>query len=44
MAAGVSMVAPETVHLSADTEIAGGAVIEPYRGLRSRGDGREPAR
>jgi bifunctional UDP-N-acetylglucosamine pyrophosphorylase/glucosamine-1-phosphate N-acetyltransferase len=30
MEAGVSMVAPETVHLSADTEIAGGAVIEPF--------------
>jgi bifunctional UDP-N-acetylglucosamine pyrophosphorylase/glucosamine-1-phosphate N-acetyltransferase len=30
MEAGVSMVAPDTVHLSADTKIAGGAVIEPY--------------
>jgi len=30
MEAGVSMVAPDTVHLSADTEIAGGAVIEPF--------------
>jgi bifunctional UDP-N-acetylglucosamine pyrophosphorylase/glucosamine-1-phosphate N-acetyltransferase len=30
MEAGVSMVAPETVYLSADTEIAGGAVIEPF--------------
>ncbi|HEX4199034.1 MAG TPA: bifunctional UDP-N-acetylglucosamine diphosphorylase/glucosamine-1-phosphate N-acetyltransferase GlmU [Caulobacteraceae bacterium] len=30
MEAGVSMVAPETVHLSADTQIAGGAVVEPY--------------
>ncbi|HZC17064.1 MAG TPA: bifunctional UDP-N-acetylglucosamine diphosphorylase/glucosamine-1-phosphate N-acetyltransferase GlmU, partial [Caulobacteraceae bacterium] len=30
MQAGVSMVAPDTVHLSADTRIAGGAVIEPY--------------
>jgi bifunctional UDP-N-acetylglucosamine pyrophosphorylase / glucosamine-1-phosphate N-acetyltransferase len=29
MAAGVSMVAPETVWLSFDTQIAGGAVIEP---------------
>ena len=28
--AGVSMTAPDTVHLSADTLIAGGAVIEPY--------------
>jgi len=30
MDAGVSMVAPDTVHLAADTEIAGGAVIEPF--------------
>ena len=30
MEAGVSMVAPETVHLSADTAIAGGAVVEPF--------------
>jgi len=30
MEAGVSMVAPDTVHLSADTEIAAGAVIEPF--------------
>jgi bifunctional UDP-N-acetylglucosamine pyrophosphorylase/glucosamine-1-phosphate N-acetyltransferase len=30
MADGVTLVAPETVHLSFDTEIAGGAVIEPY--------------
>jgi bifunctional UDP-N-acetylglucosamine pyrophosphorylase/glucosamine-1-phosphate N-acetyltransferase len=30
MADGVSMSAPETVHLSWDTEIAGGVVIEPY--------------
>lgn len=29
MAAGVSMVAPETVFLSFDTQIAGGAVLEP---------------
>jgi bifunctional UDP-N-acetylglucosamine pyrophosphorylase/glucosamine-1-phosphate N-acetyltransferase len=30
MEAGVSMTAPDTVHLSCDTKIAGGAVIEPY--------------
>jgi bifunctional UDP-N-acetylglucosamine pyrophosphorylase/glucosamine-1-phosphate N-acetyltransferase len=30
MADGVSMPAPETVHLSWDTKIAGGAVVEPY--------------
>jgi len=30
MAEGVSMVAPQTVHLSWDTQIAGGAVIEPF--------------
>ena len=30
MEAGVSMVAPDTVHLSADTQIAAGAVIEPF--------------
>ena len=30
MAEGVSMTAPDTVHLSWDTKIAGGAVIEPY--------------
>jgi bifunctional UDP-N-acetylglucosamine pyrophosphorylase/glucosamine-1-phosphate N-acetyltransferase len=30
MDAGVSMTAPDTVHLSHDTRIAGGAVIEPY--------------
>jgi bifunctional UDP-N-acetylglucosamine pyrophosphorylase/glucosamine-1-phosphate N-acetyltransferase len=30
MEAGVSMTAPDTVHLSSDTQIAGGAVIEPY--------------
>jgi bifunctional UDP-N-acetylglucosamine pyrophosphorylase/glucosamine-1-phosphate N-acetyltransferase len=30
MEQGVSMVAPDTVHLSADTQIAGGAVIEPF--------------
>jgi bifunctional UDP-N-acetylglucosamine pyrophosphorylase/glucosamine-1-phosphate N-acetyltransferase len=30
MEAGVSMTAPDTVHLSSDTRIAGGAVIEPY--------------
>ncbi|HXQ46501.1 MAG TPA: bifunctional UDP-N-acetylglucosamine diphosphorylase/glucosamine-1-phosphate N-acetyltransferase GlmU [Caulobacteraceae bacterium] len=30
MDAGVSMTAPETVYLSADTEIAGGAVVEPF--------------
>jgi bifunctional UDP-N-acetylglucosamine pyrophosphorylase/glucosamine-1-phosphate N-acetyltransferase len=30
MDAGVSMVAPETVHLSADTTIAAGATIEPF--------------
>ena len=30
MDAGVSMVAPETVHLSADTEVAAGATIEPF--------------
>ena len=28
--AGVAMSAPETVHLSWDTKIAGGAVVEPY--------------
>jgi bifunctional UDP-N-acetylglucosamine pyrophosphorylase / glucosamine-1-phosphate N-acetyltransferase len=30
MADGVTMIAPETVHLAFDTQIAGGAVIEPY--------------
>lgn len=30
MAEGVNLVAPETVHLSFDTSIAGGAVVEPY--------------
>ena len=30
MEGGVSMTAPDTVHLSADTVIEGGAVIEPY--------------
>ena len=30
MAEGVNMLAPETVHLSWDTQIAGGAVVEPY--------------
>jgi bifunctional UDP-N-acetylglucosamine pyrophosphorylase/glucosamine-1-phosphate N-acetyltransferase len=30
MADGVTLVAPDTVHLSFDTEIAGGAVVEPY--------------
>jgi len=30
MADGVTMLAPETVHLSFDTQIAGGAVVEPY--------------
>lgn len=30
MAAGVTMAAPETVHLSWDTEIGGGATVEPY--------------
>ena len=30
MEEGVSMAAPDTVHLSHDTQIAGGAVIEPY--------------
>ncbi len=30
LAAGVVMPAPETVHLAADTEIAPGAVVEPY--------------
>ncbi|HST90951.1 MAG TPA: bifunctional UDP-N-acetylglucosamine diphosphorylase/glucosamine-1-phosphate N-acetyltransferase GlmU [Brevundimonas sp.] len=30
MAAGVTMPAPETVHLSWDTEIGGGATVEPY--------------
>jgi bifunctional UDP-N-acetylglucosamine pyrophosphorylase/glucosamine-1-phosphate N-acetyltransferase len=30
LAAGVTMTAPHTVHLSADTAIASGAVIEPY--------------
>ena len=30
MAAGVNMAAPDTVHLSWDTEIAGGVVVEPY--------------
>ena len=30
MEAGVNMTAPDTIHLSHDTQIAGGAVIEPY--------------
>jgi bifunctional UDP-N-acetylglucosamine pyrophosphorylase/glucosamine-1-phosphate N-acetyltransferase len=30
MDAGVTMLAPETVHLSADTKVAGGATIEPF--------------
>jgi bifunctional UDP-N-acetylglucosamine pyrophosphorylase/glucosamine-1-phosphate N-acetyltransferase len=30
LAAGVTMIAPQTVHLAADTQIAAGAVIEPY--------------
>ncbi len=30
MADGVTMTAPDTVHLAHDTEIAGGVVIEPY--------------
>ncbi|HEY0103989.1 MAG TPA: bifunctional UDP-N-acetylglucosamine diphosphorylase/glucosamine-1-phosphate N-acetyltransferase GlmU [Brevundimonas sp.] len=30
MAAGVTMPAPDTVHLSWDTEIGGGATVEPY--------------
>lgn len=30
MEAGVTMPAPDTVHLSADTSIAGGAIIEPF--------------
>ena len=30
MADGVSMPAPDTVHLSWDTQIGGGAVVEPY--------------
>jgi bifunctional UDP-N-acetylglucosamine pyrophosphorylase / glucosamine-1-phosphate N-acetyltransferase len=30
MADGVTMIAPDTVHLAFDTQIAGGAVIEPY--------------
>jgi bifunctional UDP-N-acetylglucosamine pyrophosphorylase/glucosamine-1-phosphate N-acetyltransferase len=30
MDAGVTLVAPETVHLAFDTRIAGGAVIEPF--------------
>ncbi|MGZ3366202.1 MAG: bifunctional UDP-N-acetylglucosamine diphosphorylase/glucosamine-1-phosphate N-acetyltransferase GlmU [Caulobacteraceae bacterium] len=30
MAEGVTLVAPDTVHLAWDTQIAGGAVIEPY--------------
>ncbi len=30
MADGVTMLAPETVHLAFDTRIAGGAVVEPY--------------
>jgi bifunctional UDP-N-acetylglucosamine pyrophosphorylase/glucosamine-1-phosphate N-acetyltransferase len=30
MADGVTLLAPETVHLAYDTRIAGGAVIEPY--------------
>jgi bifunctional UDP-N-acetylglucosamine pyrophosphorylase/glucosamine-1-phosphate N-acetyltransferase len=30
MADGVTMTAPQTVHLSHDTQIAGGAVVEPF--------------
>jgi bifunctional UDP-N-acetylglucosamine pyrophosphorylase/glucosamine-1-phosphate N-acetyltransferase len=30
MASGVTMIAPETVHLAFDTEVAAGATIEPY--------------
>jgi bifunctional UDP-N-acetylglucosamine pyrophosphorylase/glucosamine-1-phosphate N-acetyltransferase len=30
MAEGVNLVAPDTVHLAYDTQIAGGAVIEPF--------------
>ena len=30
MADGVTMLAPETVHLAFDTKIAGGVVVEPY--------------
>jgi len=30
MAEGVTMIAPETVHLAFDTKIAGGVVVEPY--------------
>jgi bifunctional UDP-N-acetylglucosamine pyrophosphorylase / glucosamine-1-phosphate N-acetyltransferase len=30
MADGVTLVAPDTVHLAFDTQIAGGAVVEPY--------------
>jgi bifunctional UDP-N-acetylglucosamine pyrophosphorylase / glucosamine-1-phosphate N-acetyltransferase len=30
METGVTMTAPETVHLSSDTEIAGGVTLEPY--------------
>jgi bifunctional UDP-N-acetylglucosamine pyrophosphorylase/glucosamine-1-phosphate N-acetyltransferase len=30
MADGVTLVAPDTVHLSFDTQIAGGVVVEPY--------------
>jgi bifunctional UDP-N-acetylglucosamine pyrophosphorylase/glucosamine-1-phosphate N-acetyltransferase len=30
MAAGVTLVAPATVHLAWDTDIAGGVVVEPY--------------
>jgi bifunctional UDP-N-acetylglucosamine pyrophosphorylase/glucosamine-1-phosphate N-acetyltransferase len=30
MAEGVTLVAPDTVHLAFDTQIAGGAVVEPY--------------
>jgi bifunctional UDP-N-acetylglucosamine pyrophosphorylase/glucosamine-1-phosphate N-acetyltransferase len=30
MTAGVTLVAPATVHLAWDTEVAGGAMIEPY--------------
>ena len=30
------MPAPETVHFAWDTEIAPGAMVEPYRGLRAR--------
>jgi len=30
MADGVTMIAPDTVHLAFDTKIAGGVVIEPY--------------